>query len=82
MLVLCKTSGLFVNLLTDDDNYSRLYRDNLKQPIQALLSQKQKNSSQILSSFLKSPLNFERFQKKDAPHSRCISQITVSEEGD
>ena len=82
MLVLCKISKLFVNLLTDDDNYSRLYRDNLKQPIQAVLSLKQKTSSQILFSFLKSTLNFEHFQKKNDPHSRCISQITVSERAD
>ena len=82
MLVLCKILGLFVNTLTDDDKYSLLYRDNLTQPIQILLSQKQKTFSQFFSAFLKSTLNFEHFQKKDDPHSRCISQITVSEKGD
>ena len=64
MLVLCKFSGLFVNTLTDDDKYSLLYGDNLTQPIQILLSQKQKTVSQFGSAFLKATLNFEHFQKK------------------
>ena len=82
MLVLCKILRLFVNTLTADDKYSLLNRDNLTQSIQTLLSQKQKTFSRIFSSFLKSTLNFEHFQKKDDPHSRCISEITVSEKGD
>ena len=64
MLELCKILGLFVNTLTDDDKYCLLYRENLTQPIQILLSQKQKTFSQSLSGFLKSTLNFEHFQKK------------------
>ena len=64
MLVLCKISGFFLNTLTDDDKYSLLYGDNLTQPIQILLSQKQKTFSQFGSAFLKSTLNFERFQNK------------------
>ena len=51
------------------------------QPIQILLSHKQK-TSQFFSAFLKSRLNSEHFGKKDDPHSRCISQITVSEKAD
>ena len=82
MLVLCKILGLFVNTLTDDDKYSLLYRDNLTQPIQILLSQKPKTFSEFFSAFLKSTLNFEHFQKKDDPHSPCISKITVSEKDD
>ena len=82
MLVLCKILKLFVNTLTDDDKCSLLYRDNLMQPIQILLSHKQKTFSKFLSTFLKSTLNFEHSGKKDDPHSRCISQITVSEKGD
>ena len=82
MLVLCKILSLFVNTLTDDDKYSLLYRDNLTQQIQILLSQKQKTFSQLFSEILKPTLNFEHFQKKDDPHSRCISQITVSEKGE
>ena len=52
------------------------------QPIQILLSQKQKTFCQFYSAFLKSTLNFEHFGKKDDPPSRCIPQITVSEKRD
>ena len=64
MLVLCKILRLFVNTLTDDDKYCLLYRENLTQPIQILLSQKQKTFSQFFSAFLKSTLNLENFQKQ------------------
>ena len=64
MLVLYKISGLFLNTLSDDDKYCLLYRDKLTQPIQILLSQKQKIFSEFFSAFLKSTLNFEHFQKK------------------
>ena len=82
MLVLCKFLTLLVKTLTDDEKYSLLYRENLTQPIQKLLSHRQKTFSQFFSKFLKSTLNFESFQKKVDPHSRCSSQITVSEKGD
>ena len=68
-----------VNTLTAHGKYSLLNRDNLWQPIQILLSQKKNCFSQFFSTFPKSTLNFEHFQKKDDPHSRCISEITVSE---
>ena len=64
MLVLCKILGLFVNTLIEDERYCLLYKDNLLQPIQILLSRKQKTFSEFFSPFLKSTLNFERFQKK------------------
>ena len=64
MLVLCKILRLFVKTLTDDEKYSFLYRDNLTQPLQILLSQKQKTFSQFFSTFLKSTLNFAHFQKR------------------
>ena len=64
MLVLCKILGLFLNTMTDDYKYSLLYGDNLTQPIQILLSQKQKTFSEFFSAFLKSTLDFEHFQKK------------------
>ena len=66
MLELCKILGLFVNTLTDDDKCSLLYRDNLTQEIQILLSQKRKTFSQLFSKILKPILNFEHFQKKMA----------------
>ena len=64
MSVLCKILGLFVNTLSENERYCLLYKDNLLQPIQILLSQKQKTFSEFFSPFLKSTLNFERFQKK------------------
>ena len=73
---------MFVSTLTADDKYSVVNRGNLTPPIKILLSQKEKNFSQFFSSFLKSTLNFKRFQKKDDPHSRCISEIAVSKKGD
>ena len=79
MLVLCKFLRLLVKTLTDDEKYSLLYRENLTQPIQILLSQKRMTFSQFFCAFLKSTLNFADFQKKDDSHSRCISQSTVSE---
>ena len=82
MLVLCKILRLFVNTLTDDDKYSLLYRDNLTQPIQILLSRKKNTFPKLFSAFLKSRLNFAHFFKKDDPHSRCISQITASKKSD
>ena len=82
MLVLCKILAPFVNTLTDNGKYSFLYRDNLTQKIQVLLSRKPNTFSEFFCAFLKSTLHFEHFQKKDDPHSRCISQITVSEKGE
>ena len=73
---------LFVNKLTPDDKYSLVNRDKVKQPIQILLSEKEKSFSQFFSSFLKSTLNFQHFRKKDHTHSRCISEITDSVKGD
>ena len=43
------------------------------------LSQKKKYFSQFISPFFESALNFEHFQKKDDPHSLCISEITDHE---
>ena len=81
MLVLCKILGLFVNTMTDDGMYSLLYRDNLTQQIQMLLYQKAKTFSRLSCEISKPTLYFEHFEKKDDPHSRCISQITISEKG-
>ena len=69
MLVLCKILKLLVNTFTADEKYSVLYRDNLVQPIQILLSEKQKTFSLFFSAFLKPTLSFAHFQKKDDPHS-------------
>ena len=82
MLVLSKFLRLLVKTLTDNEKYSLLYRDNLMQQIQVLLSPKEKTFSIISSEILQPTLNFAHFQKKDGPHSRCISIITVSEKGE
>ena len=82
MLVLCKFLRLLVNTLTDNEEYSLLYRENLTEPIQILLSQKRKTFSQFFYTFSISTLNFALFQKIDDSHSRSISQITVSEKGE
>ena len=42
-----------------DGKYSLLNRDNLRQPIQMQVSQKQETFSEFFSAFLKSSLNFE-----------------------
>ena len=82
MLVLSKFLRLLVKTLTDDEKYSLLYRKNLTKQIQILLSQIPKTFPKLSSEILKPRLNFEHFQKKDDPHSRCSSQMTVSEKGD
>ena len=70
MLLLFKFLRLLVKTLTDDEKYSLLYRDNLTQKIQILLSQKPKTFLKLSSEILKPTLNFEHFQKKVDPHSR------------
>ena len=82
VLVLCKILRLFLNTLTADDKYSLHNRDNLTQPIHILLPKKQKTFFQFFSSWLKSILNFKHCEKKNDPHSRCISEITHSGKGD
>ena len=69
LLVICKLSGMFVNILNTDGKYSLLNSDNLRQPIEMQLSQKQKIFSEFVSAVLKVRLDFEDFQKKVAPNS-------------
>ena len=40
---------------------------------------KENNFSEIFSPFFEYALNFEHFQKKDDPHSFCISEFTDHE---
>ena len=63
--VICKISRQFPNTLSADGKYSLLKRDNLTQPIQRQLSQKQKTFSEFFLAFFKSSSNFENFQTKD-----------------
>ena len=60
---------MFVNTLRVNDKHYLLKRDNLTQPIQIQLSQKQKIFSELFFAFLKSILNFKHLPRKDDPHS-------------
>ena len=60
---------MFVNTLRVNEKHYLLNRDNLTQPIQIQLSQKQKTFSQFFFAFLKSILNFKHLPKKDERHS-------------
>ena len=59
-----KIIRLFVNELTVNDRHYLLNRDNLTQPIQMQLSEKQKTFSHFFFAFLKSILNFKHLPKK------------------
>ena len=76
LLVICKISQLFANILSADGKYSVLTWDNLTQPIQMQLSQKQKYFPEFSCGLLKSGSNFEHFQKKDDSHRWDISEFT------
>ena len=67
--MICKILRHFVNTLTADVKDFLLNRDNLTEPIQMQLSQKQKTFSEFFFAFLKSILNFKHLPKKDDPHS-------------
>ena len=67
LLLIHKILRLFVNTFTSHDKHYLLNRDNLTQPIQKQLSQKQKTFSAFFFcffAFLKSILNFKHFPKK------------------
>ena len=66
---------LFVKTLTVNDKHYLLNRDNLTQPIQMQLSEKQKNFCQFLFAFLKSILNFKHLPTKDDPRSDVFLEI-------
>ena len=69
LLAISKSSNLFPNTLCSNGKYSLLDRDNLMQRIQMELSQNIKTFSPFFSSFSKSSLNLEHFQKKDHAHT-------------
>ena len=64
-----KILRLFVNSLTVDEKHYLLTRDNLMQPIQIELDQKQKTFFQIFFALLTSIINFKHLPKKDDPYS-------------
>ena len=69
VLVIHKILRLFANTLIVDEKHYMLNRDNLTQPIQIQLYQKEKTFSELFFAFLKSILNFKHFPKKGYPHS-------------
>ena len=64
-----KILRLFLNTLVLNDKDYLLNRDNLTEPIQIQLSQKQKTFCEFFFAFLKSILNFKHLPKKDDPRS-------------
>ena len=69
----------FVNALTDDDKYSDINMQNLRQRFQTPLSHKQKTFSGFFIAFLKCAWNLEHFQEKDEYPSLIISEIIDAE---
>ena len=69
LLEICKFLWFFVSTLTADDEYSLFNRENLTQPTQIQLSQKDKTLYQLVPPFLKYNFDFEHFQKKRSPSS-------------
>ena len=65
--------------MTADDKHYLFNGDNLTQPIEMQLSQKQKTFCELLFAILKSLLNFKHLPKKDDPHSWSVSENTGSE---
>ena len=64
-----KIVRLFVNTLTVDGKFYLLNKDDLTQPIQMQLYQKEKTFSEFFVAFLKSILNFNHLPEKDDRHS-------------
>ena len=75
LLVICEILGLFLNTLTADDKFSFRISENLRQPIQMILSKK-KTFSHFFVAVLRSTSTFVYFEKKDDSHSLFISEGT------
>ena len=69
LLVIHKILKLFVITLTVTGKDYVLNKENLMQPIQVSLPQKQKTFSEFFLAFLKSILNFKPLPKKDDRYS-------------
>ena len=79
--LICKVLKPFLKALTGHDKYSLRNRDKLQQPYQMRLSQEQEIFYELFFAFYKARLNFERFRKKEEPHSWFISEINDTEKG-
>ena len=69
LLVIHKILRLFVKALPVNDKHYRLNRDNLTQPIQIQLPEKEENFSEFLFAFLKSTLNYKHLPKNNDPRN-------------
>ena len=79
LLVIHKFLRPFVHTLAVNEKQYLLNRDNLTQPIQIQLPQKQKIFSGLFFAFFKSILNLKHLPKKDDPDNWCISGNSGSE---
>ena len=64
-----------------NDKYSRRNMLHFAKQLEAQLSPKKKNFSEIFLSFLKYALNLEHFEKKDEYPSLVFSKVIDSERG-
>ena len=64
LVVICRISRLFVNILTANDKYAILNKDNLMQLIHMQLSQEQKSFFRIFFCIFKIYIEFGTFSKK------------------
>ena len=69
LLGIHKISRLLVKTLTVQEMDYLLTKENLAQPSQMQLSQKEKTFFEYFFAFLKSMFNFKHLPKKDEPHS-------------
>ena len=67
--LISKILRLVLKTLRVEEKHYLLARENLTQPVQMQLSEKQKTFLEYLFAFLKSILNFKHLPKKDEPHS-------------
>ena len=76
-MVLVKSELLvqFINTLTADYKYSRQNLEKFLQQLPMHTSLKLKTCSRFFIAFLKSPLNFEYFERKDQSKSLSITGI-------
>ena len=70
---------LLLNILTEDDKYSRSNTQKLPQQFQTQLSQKQKTFSGVVIAFLKCAWILEHFQERDEYPRLIIYEIIDAE---
>ena len=76
LLVISEILWLVATKLQANGKYTLQHSEKLPEPIQMQISKKRQNFSDFFTPFLKSTSSFKHFEKKDDPHSLCISEIT------